>query len=135
MGGQRLGWGRGLGIMEAAARKEVEQTLPSLIPPSDQLLFLTLSAVGSGTLRLASLGSWWKRGHLPLGWIWEKASVPPFLLPAPPKHPYLSPFSLQGQKRGCGWWGWLTNPTARFLWSTGFGTAPLRSTLNIHWKD
>lgn len=85
MGGQRLGWGRGLGIMEAAARKEVEQTLPSLIPPSDQLLFLTLSAVGSGTLSLASLGSW--RGHLPLGWIGEKASLLPFMLPAPPQHP------------------------------------------------
>lgn len=73
--------------MEAAARKEVEQTLLSLIPPSDQLFFLTLSAVGSGTLGLASLGSWWKRGHLPLGWIGEKASILPFMLPAPPKHP------------------------------------------------
>lgn len=66
VGGQRVGWGggEGLGIMEpteAAARKGVEQAPPCLIPPSASLL---CSGVFSslGTLGLAVLVSWWKRG-------------------------------------------------------------------------
>lgn len=50
----------------------MEQALPSLIPPSDQLLYHAPSVVGSGTLDLASLSSWRKRGHAPLGCIGEK---------------------------------------------------------------